>query len=229
SDFLLQSTAQSGGATFHPHTFELQGLNFIYDQFGDPVGGTVQTVNLAVGEPPGVAGGFQISIAGLAIPMAQLIAWADANDQASLTNALFGGDDVWNGSPEPDVMRGLTGNDTLIGFDGPDTLDGGAGSDSLAGGAGADHLIGGAGADTMAGGGGADVFEIVGLDAAPASPDRIIDWVSSDFLQFTDGAPTTSSNYTEITAGSFAEAQALAAANRAGVADIAYTVAQVGG
>lgn len=77
------------------------------------------------------------------------------------------GNDLLEGTEEPDRIRGLGGNDELFGLEGADVLEGGDGDDELFGGPGADSIEGGPGddfldgregGDRLAGGPGRDVF-----------------------------------------------------------------------
>lgn len=104
-------------------------------------------------------------------------------------DSLVGGasDEMLDGGPDNDTLRGNGGEDRLLGQAGVDVLVGGAGEDTADGGIGADwvyggagddvlggaadndHLIGGAGNDVMNGGVGADIF----VFAAGHGNDRI--------------------------------------------------------
>jgi len=134
-------------------TFEMHGT-FIYS--GDNlVGGTIQTQFLQQGG----LNGFTVSISGLSIPVQSYLGWASAGDTASLTNAIYGGNDVFIGSLSAEAMQGLGGNDSMDGRGGNDTILGGVGDDAIQGGGGATsqtYLRGEEGNDTIFGGQGFD-------------------------------------------------------------------------
>ncbi len=83
---------------------------------------------------------------------------------------------------------------------------GGAGNDSITGGTGADTITGGAGADTVAGDAGADVFVFGAGDTSNSAPiDRITDFTTADdSINF--GVAGTTTNYAEISVGSYSQA-----------------------
>ena len=68
------------------------------------------------------------------------------------------GDDIICGYGGDNILNGGNGNDTLVGRYGIDVLDGGNGNDTLMGRAGDDALVGNKGDDTLTGGTGADSF-----------------------------------------------------------------------
>jgi hypothetical protein len=68
------------------------------------------------------------------------------------------GNDILNGTSEPNTIDGLEGDDIIHGGAGPDTLSGGAGIDRLYGGSGDDVLDGGEGDDIFNGGAGTDII-----------------------------------------------------------------------
>jgi Ca2+-binding RTX toxin-like protein len=68
------------------------------------------------------------------------------------------GDDLLNGTPEPDHIQGLGGHDEILGREGDDVLDGGEGNDELFGGDGDDTSDGGEGNDQIDGRGGNDTL-----------------------------------------------------------------------
>jgi len=53
-------------------------------------------------------------------------------------DVIFGGANIQNPNPGPDIIQGNAGDDTLFGQDGNDIISGGAGNDTLYGGAGSD-------------------------------------------------------------------------------------------
>lgn len=82
-------------------------------------------------------------------------------------SGMLKGNDVLEGSPVnnfikgwagDDTIRGLAGADNLQGYDGNDIVDGGVGNDSVSGNNGDDTLTGGAGSDSINGGGGGDTI-----------------------------------------------------------------------
>jgi len=89
---------------------------------------------------------------GISITVAQLNAWANANDRIGMLNTLLGGSDDIGGSNLGDTLSGLAGNDRIWGFGGNDVLFGDAGNDFLRGGPGNDTILGGADHDIIAGG-----------------------------------------------------------------------------
>ncbi|HEX4708874.1 hypothetical protein [Phenylobacterium sp.] len=189
----LQSTAQSGGVSYHPVTFQILGVDFDFGIVLDgshPIGGTVQAIGLDTASGPNGLGAFHIFVDGLSLPIQTLEGWAESGDIASLTNALFGGDDSWTGSAGVDVMRGGAGDDTLAGLGGADMLEGDAGSNLFLMGAG-------------------------DSPAAAGQMDTILDWSSIDRLSF-GGVAAAASNYVETTAGSFSAALTAANAQIAG-------------
>jgi Ca2+-binding RTX toxin-like protein len=186
----LQSTAQLGGISYHPATFQITGFGFGFDFDGTPLSGTVQGITLDTASGPNGLGAFHIDVFGLSLPMETLEGWVESNDIASLTNALFGGDDSWSGSAGDDVMRGGAGNDTMAGRGGADILEGDAGS---------------------------NLFLIAAGDSPAASGqmDTVLDWSAFDRLNFGGPAGATA-NYVETTAGTFSAALAAANAQIAG-------------
>ncbi len=64
-----------------------------------------------------------------------------------------GGDPVWRGSADSDLLIGGTGNDTLYGLSGNDVLFGYNGDDLIKGGTGNDLLVGWEGNDILLDGG----------------------------------------------------------------------------
>jgi Ca2+-binding RTX toxin-like protein len=83
------------------------------------------------------------------------VEWDNSGD-----DTVSGGDadNVIDGGPGADTLRGEGGNDHLIGGDGDDELDGGAGDDVLEGREGDDFLLGGDGADQLSGATGKDMM-----------------------------------------------------------------------
>jgi hypothetical protein len=84
-------------------------------------------------------------------------------DDFSWYGSAFSGNDVFQLSPEHDLVIGYGGNDTINGYEGDDALGGGDGDDTLVGGSGDDLLMGGAGNDTLVGGYGTDTVAINGI------------------------------------------------------------------
>jgi len=135
------------------------------------------------------------------------------------------GNDLVVGGPNlSDTISGGAGDDTILGGGGIDNLSGGVGFDSIVGGSGADTISGGAnddtisglqGIDVLLGGSGSDRFVISANDAD--GPDRVSDWSSSDRLDFSVFVV----QYVELTAPSFAAAEAAANAQIAIGANVA--------
>lgn len=77
------------------------------------------------------------------------------------------GNDVFFGTPDPDIFDLLSGDDFAEGGAGNDVFDGNTGDDFLDGGADNDTLTGGQGLDVVLGGTGDDTFVIAVGDVAP--------------------------------------------------------------
>jgi Ca2+-binding RTX toxin-like protein len=142
------------------------------------------------------------------------------------------------GTASDDQLQGGENNDTLSGFGGADTLQGGAGDDSISGGDGADFLNGSVGADTLQGGAGANLFffqtdsssAVSGLQGHLERIDHIVDWSSSDFLEFHTGL-STATVVEKIVSASFDAAYNTALNDLATLnpqTGLNYTIAQVG-
>ena len=68
------------------------------------------------------------------------------------------GDDLLNGTPYFDIIRGLGGNDRIIAGAGNDRIEGNGGNDRISAGAGDDFVFGGPGNDILSGGSGNDTI-----------------------------------------------------------------------
>jgi Ca2+-binding RTX toxin-like protein len=141
------------------HWDDITGSGFTY-MMGDPYYGYGGNYDPASGTMTGLTefsnNAVTMDVSGLAISAPNFFAMLRAGDVAGMMNALFGGDDVINGSGGPDILDGLTGNDTIVSADGDDRIRGLDGNDSIDAGAGNDDANGNQGADTVHGGDGAD-------------------------------------------------------------------------
>ncbi|QDC09586.1 tandem-95 repeat protein [Oceanicola sp. D3] len=71
-------------------------------------------------------------------------------------DVVDGGDNIFGGNPDDDIIHAGAGDDIVIAGEGDDEVDGGEGNDTLDGGAGDDFIRGGGGNDTIDGGTGND-------------------------------------------------------------------------
>lgn len=128
--------------------------HFIYDNFGDLVGGTLTGIT-------GIRGGITAyTVSGFTMPVATFFDYVNAGDTAGALADIFDGNDS---------IKGSNFDDYLIGYDGSDTLNGGAGEDVLEGGSGNDVYI-------------ADAFNDIfleapggGIDTVQSSSDALLD------------------------------------------------------
>lgn len=160
------------------------GQDLTYDSQGVPVGGVVtgfhETVN----------GTTAASVSGVDVPVADLVAWAQSGDNASMHNALFGGADTITGGAGGDLLRGYDGGDSISGGAGNDSIDGGAGDNVLFGGSGNDIIFGGAGFDRINGNTGDDSiggFSTVGDWLSGGQGNDIIDITGSSGHNIVNG------------------------------------------
>ena len=128
----------------------------------------------------------------------------DVSNQATVTINVGGGagDDILNGTNDPDdingrggddIIRGGAGDDTLNGAAGDDSIDGGLGNDIVRGGAGNDTLNGNQGNDTLNGGAGNDILNgNQGNDSliGGTGNDTLSGGVGNDTLRGGDGVDT---------------------------------------
>jgi len=69
------------------------------------------------------------------------------------------GNDVVNGTPYPDIIRGFAGNDRIFAGAGNDHIEGNGGNDTISAGPGNNAVFGGPGNDTITAGNGRDLLE----------------------------------------------------------------------
>jgi Ca2+-binding RTX toxin-like protein len=127
-------------------------------------------------------GNLALSLTDFSMSWEDYWGFVDTGDDEGWLNAMFSGDDTFNGSTANDFLFALAGHDTMLGGGGKDTLDGGKGKDDLDGGAGRDKLIGGKGTDTLTGGGGGDSFVFHKIDWSVPGPahDIIVDFSAEE-------------------------------------------------
>ncbi|WP_121061064.1 calcium-binding protein [Chachezhania antarctica] len=104
-----------------------------------------------------------------------------------------GGDDVFTGTDNADMLKGKGGDDTLYGGKGADDIYGGNGDDTLYGNGGSDTINGGKGDDTIYGGNGSDtIFGGNGSDTIYGGKgnDTIKGGKSADTIYAANGADT---------------------------------------
>ncbi len=172
------------------------GSNLTFGSQGQLTGGSI----IAIQDE--YQGEVEFNMSGFSISATSLQAWANADDNTSLNNALFSGADTLTGGPQSDLLHG---------YGGGDSISGGGGNDTLIGGPGNETLNGGPGTDVITTGGGTDVI-IVGLHESgitQATADIITDWSSADVLAFAHG-PSGPSDLVEITSTDFATAANIA-------------------
>ena len=122
------------------NTVQIIGSGFTYDEQGNPIGGTVQAMQIH--EP----GGDQIASLVLGdAPFADLA----ADDFDNFWEVLLANDDVVVTGHLADIVSGNAGDDLIWGGGGDDTIFGGADNDTLNGENGDDKVYGGAGDDTI--------------------------------------------------------------------------------
>src|SRR5262249_13678007 len=97
--------------------------HFLYDSFGDLVGGTLTGLTGVRG------GGTAYTVSGFNMPVATFLDYVNSGDTAGALADIFDGSDSIKGSNFGDYLIGYAGNDTLNGGGGVDTLEGGSGND----------------------------------------------------------------------------------------------------
>lgn len=107
------------------------GHGFVYAG-GTPVDGVIEGFTFKSD------GSTLLNASGLDLPVTQLAADLASEDTAALQADLFGGNDIFAGSEQRDVIYGYDGNDNIKGRGGADLIVGGSGHDRLTGGDGAD-------------------------------------------------------------------------------------------
>src|SRR5262245_25899051 len=100
-----QFTIDIGQGTLEPFT----GSGFTFDASGRPNGGTIAGIRETL------SGNMSFDISGLATPVPQFLAWAQAGDNASALATMFGGNDAMSGSAFADRLQGSAGHDNLFG------------------------------------------------------------------------------------------------------------------
>jgi Ca2+-binding RTX toxin-like protein len=152
-----------------------------------------------------------------------------AGAATSTNDTLFGG----AGDDTIDATAHGGGHESLSGDDGNDLLKASNFGDTLNGGAGDDHIVSGFGKDVMFGGGGSDTFSFAPHTSSITlgSQDQILDWESSDKLQFVHGAGSAG-NFTEYAGPQvtdYASAVTFAQNISTGFQSLHYVAVQVGG
>ena len=152
----------------------LTSTGFVIDRSGGPEGSNATVIYTGTGfGAPGADGlpttgtitGLVIRLGtidlvvwtGLSVPFSTWRSLIAAQNESSVIDLFFGGDDVVNGGNFGDEIGGYAGNDFLYGNGGSDRVDGGAGMDVVNGGNDNDAVLGGAGGDALFGGLGDDL------------------------------------------------------------------------
>ncbi|MFM2281902.1 MAG: hypothetical protein RLZZ444_4133 [Pseudomonadota bacterium] len=156
----------------------LIGHDFTFDNHGLPKGGTLNEIDLKVGNA------FVYTLSGISTKIADIreavLQGSEAAEERIVKDWLKG-DDTISLTDRSDMFYGFGGGDTMNGYGGTDWLYGMSGDDTLKGGTGNDRLVGGVGRDTMTGGTGSDIFLFNDRDSAAARPasDIITDFSSA--------------------------------------------------
>jgi Ca2+-binding RTX toxin-like protein len=122
--------------------FDYYGSGFAYNNQGDVVGGTLNTIEHSVSGAP------QYEVTGLAHSASTFNDFLQADNESGLLAFIFNGNDQLTGSSGSDVINSYAGNDFISGKTGNDVGRGGSGNDTIIGGAGNDVIAGNTGIDT---------------------------------------------------------------------------------
>jgi serralysin len=117
--------------------------SFVLDANGDPVSGTISTIERVSGDETKV----YERITGVSAAIEDFL----TNPTLRFFDVVLGSNDLVQGGEGADEIPGYAGNDTLLGSSSSDTLDGGEGDDWVEGGSEGDRLLGGAGNDRLIG------------------------------------------------------------------------------